>query len=250
MHYFAKSVKARIESCGRALAVAGLVALCTQRAANAALEVSIDGGTPMTGTSPFTDNATVAGFGISFNVTESNSPGTGTQGELQINSLDINTNTNTGPATITIEATDTNFTMPVGPLMNLQNSVGGTFTPASPTDLDDKVTFQSFADPGNSEFGQTVSTLPISASYPTSVPPNFTSFSGNDNQAWTRGMGSYSLTNLLTITLDPNSTVANVSGATVATAVGSSVPEPTLGVIPALALGLLARRRRHSARAR
>src|SRR5690242_7898927 len=74
----------------------------------------------------------VAGFGVSINIAQSNSPGAATGGILQIDSLDV-VNTNATASNLAVRVSDTNFTapgVPNGP-MQLQSAVGGTFTQAA-----------------------------------------------------------------------------------------------------------------------
>jgi len=237
---------------GLAMAAVALAAVVVpQRSANAALQLILDGGTSnqltindnglgdgssLTGTIE-NIQSNYGGFAISVNVANSNSPGTATSGVLAIETLDV-TNNNSVPATLTILTSDTNFTQPGGPLslMNLQSSVSGTTSGAGATD---NLTFQSFSDPANGQPATAVSTAKQSLT----LSP---SFNNTVNQSWSLGAGGgpYSLANYITLTLSGNAT-ANITGITTAT-----VPEPTFGVIPAIALGLLARRRRSAGNVR
>ena len=234
-----------------------------QRSANASLMITFTSGASTVTvtdqeTSPVLDASPTVGeiitttsvgtFGVQITVAVSNSPGSPSAGTLQITSLDITNSTNTGQQTLSILTSDTGYTQPGNPplSMNLNSAFTGTFgSGAQPTD---NASFQSFADPNNGQPATANPTAPLSFSYPTTEAPNFTSFSANNNVSWLRLATPYSLADLTTVTLSPGASI-NITGTTTATAVSPSVPEPTLGVVPALALGLLARRRRNSAKA-
>jgi MYXO-CTERM domain-containing protein len=233
------------------LAAVGLTALIIpQRSANAALELSLDGGVPVVDngagdTNPSTgvlvNSTSIGGFVVTVSVASSNSPGNAASGQISIASLDITSN-NPGPATLTIQTSDIGFAAPGGALsiMNLQSSVSGTFT--ANDSLNDSVSFISNADPANGQPAAATSTPIITIN---NAPPSTNS---TNSTHFVRGAGAYSLSDTITVTLYPNDT-ANITGTTTATDTGNSVPEPTLGVVPALALGLLARRRRNSGKA-
>lgn len=231
------------------LAAIGVTALIIpQRSANAALELSLDGGLPVVDnaagdsnptTGVLVNTATVAGFVVTVSVASSNSPGNAASGQISIASLDITNAANSAPATLTIQTSDTGFTAPGAALslMNLQSSVSGTFTATD--SADDSVKFISFADPANGQPAAVNGTPQITIN---NAPP---STNGTNGGSFTRAAGPYSLSDTITVTLAPGDT-ANITGTTTATVNTNSVPEPTLGVVPALALGLLARRRRIS----
>jgi hypothetical protein len=177
------------------------------------------------------NTSVTAGFGVSVTVAQSNSPGDPSAGILQVQSLDIQ-NMNPNPATLVLRVSDTGFTMPGGPLMRLDSSVGGTFTLGAVGDL---VTFQSFADPAN---GQPAGPVSTPAMLFTRATNNVTeSFSGANSANWARGGGPYSLTNITTVMLSAGGQM-NVSGTTTAV----EVPEPQL--LSALGLGVFGLLRR------
>jgi hypothetical protein len=224
-----------------------------QRSANAALKLVLDGGTSNAttindngvGDSANTVTGTIVNTGINFgglavtvNTATSNSPGTAASGILSIQTLTI-TNNNAVPVTLTVQSSDTGFTQPGNPLslMNLTSSLSGTSSGAGAGDV---VTFQSFADAANGQSNTGIGGT--GAPTPLQSLPITASFNSTVGETWTRGSGAYSLTNYLTINISGGAT-ANFTGITTAT-LGSTVPEPTLGIVPALALGLLARRRR------
>jgi MYXO-CTERM domain-containing protein len=234
-------------------AVAVGAVVLPQRSANAALKLVLDGGTTNAttindngaGDSANTVTGTIVNTGINFgglavtvNTATSNSPGTAASGILSIQTLTI-TNNNSVPVTLTVQASDTGFTQPGTPLslLNITSSLSGTSSGAGPGDV---VTFQSFFDPTN---GQSTTGVGGTGS-PTALQslPITASFNNTTSETSALGTGAYSLTNYLTISISGGAT-ANFTGITTATP-GTSVPEPTLGIVPALALGLLARRRR------
>ncbi len=234
----------RNKKCLMTAAVALAAIVMPQRSANAALVLILDGGTSNQttildngiGDSANTVTGTIVNTGINFgglavtvNTANSNSPGASSSGTLSITTLAV-TNNNNSPVQLTVQTSDTNYTLPGGPLslMNLRSSLSGTSSGASASDT---VTFQSFVDPANAQPATAVSS-------PLQSLPITSSFNSTVNQSWTRGSGAYSLTNFLVINLGPLAT-ANFTGITT-----TSVPEPTFGVVPALALGLLARRRK------
>jgi hypothetical protein len=224
---------------------AAFAAMFGIRTSNAALILDLQGGAvvitdngagdtdPTAGRIINTTN--VAGFGITITVAQSNSPGSGAAGILQIQSLDVQ-NLNPNPATLIIRASDTNYTAPgaASSPMLLGSAVGGTFTNAA---IGDDVTFQSFADPANGQPAGPVSTPNLV--FFKSTLASTESFSGSNSSPWIRGAGPYSLTDVATMSLSAGGQM-NLSGTTTATAV---VPEPaSLGFF--LGLGLLAARRR------
>jgi hypothetical protein len=190
---------------------------------------------PTVGTINNTTN--VGGFGVAITIGESNSPGNGTAGLLQISNLSIENQTG-GTGSLTITASDTGYTAPgtAGVPMTLESDMGGTFSKGAA--IGNSVTFQSFADPLNSQPTAANPTPLLTFNKATSNTTE--SFSGSTQGAFTHGAGAYSLSNVTTITLAAGGQV-NLSGTTTA----SAVPEPaTLGL---LAMGgLLAARRRRN----
>lgn len=182
------------------------------------------------------NSTVVAGFGVSITVATSNSPGNPSAGILQVTSLNVQ-NLNANASTLMVRVSDTNFVLPGVPFgpMDLQSSVGGTFTLAP---VGDMVSFQSFADPANLQPATTVLT-PAQLFIKSNPGLTSESFNNTNNTAWSRGAGAYSLTNITTVVLSPNAQM-NVAGTTLATA----VPEPGTIAILGLAMPLLLFRRR------
>jgi hypothetical protein len=178
----------------------------------------------------------VGGFGVAITVAASNSPGTPTNGLLQVQSLDVQ-NLNPNPATLMIRVSDTNFILPGGAAtpMLLQSSVGGTFTQSPIGDL---VTYKSFADPANSQPAGPVSTPALT--FIDSTGALTEAFSGSNSVGWVRGAGPYSLANQISMNMSANAQM-NISGTTVATL----VPEPAAFGLAASTLLLAVRRRRN-----
>ncbi len=166
-------------------------------------------------------------FDITISIGVSNSPGSITSpATLQVTSIVIDNN---GDATgnLAIRLTDTGFTVPAGGL--LASSVGGTFFG---NNAGSSVTFTSYVDDADTEFGTPVGTTPQTFNF-SSTP--LSAFNSTTSTAAVVS-GSYSLTNTLLISVAPFGQV-NLSGTT------GVVPEPaTLGLLAGL--GLVALRRR------
>jgi hypothetical protein len=241
----------------RGLAMAAAVTLAAlvlpQHNASASLMLTIDPGTSnadsitdngvgdlsgTTGTIIAADSA-ISGLTISVDTATSNSPGAAGSGILAINSLDV-TNNNSSSVNLVILTTDINYTVPAGPSLTLNSSFSES---GNSSGSGDTASFQSFADPNNGQPLAILPTGPVSTAIQTdAISPSF-----SDNASpvtWSRNSGPYSLANVLNITIPANATV-QFTGTTTVIASGAGVPEPTLGVVPALALGLLARRRRN-----
>lgn len=172
-------------------------------------------------------SGSIGTFDITISIGVSNSPGTiSSPSTLQVTSIVIDNN---GDATgnLAIRLTDTGFTTPAGG--SLVSSVGGTFFG---NNAGSSVSFTSFVDDADAEFGTPVGTAPQTFNF-TSTP--LAAFNSTVS-APAVVSGSYSLTNTLLISVSPFGQV-NLSGTT------SVVPEPaTLGLLAGL--GLVALRRR------
>jgi hypothetical protein len=182
------------------------------------------------------------GLNLSISLAESNSPGT-TEGTLSITSLDISSSTasQANPATLTLLASDTGYTMPGtgGSSMDLSSEIGGAFSNPAPGN---QITFQSYVDPTNqqpasADIANNVSTPLQTFNNPTN------SFDNTVHAPWTRGAGPYSLSDYMTIAIAAPGDYDNDTGITTASLSTSSLPDPSMGVIPVLAMGLLVRRR-------
>jgi hypothetical protein len=261
-----QSFKGRSGTGGLAMAAAVALAAIAfpPRVANATLELTIGYGTsaattiidnmagtgdtdPAAGEIVTTNNLGITGLSVSINVASSNSPGTaGGVGILNINSLDI-TNNSSGAVTLTLLTTDVGFAVP-GALPNAPMSLMSSFAETSGAGTG-TATFHSFADPGNGQPLATLPTGPVSTALQSdNLAPSFNDTASPVSWALSAAPGPYSLASVMTFTVGVNSNF-DLTGTTTATPVVGSLPEPTFGVVPVLAFGLLARRRRNASNA-
>jgi len=185
------------------------------------------------------NTSTIGGFGVAITIVSSNSPGDPNAGSLQVTSLDL-INNNATSASLTIQTSDTNFSLPggAGTPMRLDNSAGGTFTNSA---IGNTLSYQSFADPLN---GQPASAIASPVAAFTKSTAAFTEpFSGLTSTNWARAANPYSLSSLLSMSLSPGAQM-NFSGTTAAV----SVPEPGTVALVAVATTSLALRRRQRSR--
>ena len=180
---------------------------------------------------------------------------TGLGGAPDIAALDLVSvsarNLSGGTATLVIELSDSNFTVPgAAPTPQFLNSApGGAWINSA---AGDSITFQSFADPGNTLFGTAVAGAPLVATSPGDIvsPAIFTPLA--DATAWTRSSAQYSLTSRLTIVASPGSQVS-ATGTTgnaltpIVIPSGGAVPAPSALVLfmsglPVLGISLIRRR--------
>ena len=172
----------------------------------------------------FTVDTSVTGF--------TNTPGTSTLADLQVNSLVIR-NTSTSAKTLTVSLSANDYSLPSGSSLMLSSSVGGTFTG---TAAGDTFTFASFADSSNTLFGQGTGTTP--QSFTSTDHPVKQAFDNTTNTGFSHS-GDFSLTNVGTFTVSGGGQV-NPSGTTSVSAV---VPEPGTVVMSLSGLLLLGARR-------
>jgi len=176
---------------------------------------------------------TVNGYTLTTNVGVSNSPGTASNGVLQITTISIRNNGSADPLKITLSATDYSAPGNPGDLLTLLSSIGGTI---SGNAAGMPVSFQSFADANNGQPATATST-PLQSFLSTGAL--LESFNNDITAPFARSLSSnYSLANVLNLSLSPNAQ-ANISGTTI-----TFIPEPSALALLAPALPLLTRRRR------
>jgi hypothetical protein len=179
------------------------------------------------GTSVSYSNTNFNGFAIDMVATSSNSPGQTTIAKLTGANLSI-TNNNSTTATIYISLGDGDFTKPTAPGdLKMKSHIGTTTVVDS---LANKLTFQSYVNPDNSQNGTTgFTTGPQN-------PSIVTGSSSNDAfKTITSLSGSYSITETFAITLGAGSEI-NFSTNTTLT----PVPEPASLTLAAMsAIGLV-----------
>jgi hypothetical protein len=169
----------------------------------------------------------------------SNEPGDTFGGLLQISSLNAH-NGSGGQATLTATLEDTSFTQPATTSLALGSSLGLTVLRST---AGDSLSFQSYADPSNTQGGTAVTTGVQSFTFPT--VSTSTSFSDTATSVQFTGSGPYSMKNVTSLTLSALGQL-NVSGTTTVSAT-SGVPEPaSLGML-LVGTGVLALRRRRRA---
>jgi PEP-CTERM motif len=226
------------------------------RSADAALMITL--GTPGSTTVSVTDNGvgdndpvvgqigftgSIGQFSTVITAGTSNSPGANGLAILQTHTISVS-NSSATAAVLTFTMGDTGFTTPAGAGLSLGSSFAGTFLSATPGAI---VSFQSYADPSNAQFGKTVTSGLHSATQLTgSFAPM--SFITADRSATFTSTGGYSLTDVTTISLSSNAQ-ANVSGTTsVVAGGGAGTPEPaSLGILGMGVVGLMGLRRRRLA---
>lgn len=205
-------------------------------AAQAAVILTIESG-PFLQTvsgSDLVNNTSIAvpGYSLTTNVGLSNSPGNAIEGILQITTITVRNLNAADPIKITLSATDYAAPGVGGDVLTLLSSVGGTI---SNNGVGLPVTFQSFADASNAQ--PAVATAAPLQTY-MSVGGLLESFNNDVTAPFVRGVGAYSLTNVLTLNLSPGAQ-ANISGTTI-----TFIPEPAALGLLAAAAPLAMRRRR------
>ncbi|MFN4244224.1 MAG: hypothetical protein ACK4PI_13420 [Tepidisphaerales bacterium] len=224
------------EAVMKCVVAAVAAAVLTTAAAQAAVILTIESGSftqTITGTD-LVNNTSVAvpGYTLTTNIGLSNTPGTPSEGFLQITTITVRNVGAASPLKITLTATDYSLPGGAGDTLVLLSSVGGTI---SNNGVGLPVTFQSFADSTNAAPATEVA-APLQTYM--SVGGLLESFNNDVTASFTRGSGNYSLSNVLHLNLAPGAQ-ANISGTTV-----TFIPEPAALGLLAAAAPLAARRRR------
>jgi hypothetical protein len=180
----------------------------------------------------------VGGFGVSFEIAVSNSPGGPTLAMLSQSANSVTNNTGE-THTLNITATATGYTAPVSPPdIMIGSALGGTVTSGSLSN----VTFNSYIGTGNAPYEQSIAADTVG---PKGATGPSGALSATTHTLVTLTANPYSLTSSLTATFSGNTNVTNLSGNTTLT----NTPAPAglvlaLTGMPALGLGTWFRRRR------
>jgi hypothetical protein len=254
-----------------AVALAGLIVLAAARPAQAAFVIKAYDGTTLIGTSAVAETgpsnvlvASDANFLLSITVALTNNPGTPVLAALTVTNDSFVRVTASGTHTLTIDVTDTGFTMPTGSPLELASSAGGSFIGIG-SGSSVSSTFQSWLDAGNMEFGGVnggpapagpaltpgagTAVQSAGASGGGALPLVYTP--GTATNIANRG-GSFSLSGRLTFTFTTGSGGEEADVGTSTMALPVAVPAPAglaliLSGLPVLGLGGLLRRRRNKA---
>lgn len=175
----------------------------------------------------------IGDFSITSAFGYSNKPGTPNKANLQINSLNIR-NSASGLRTLTVTLEDTDFTSPGSGPLQLDSALAGTIIQAT---SGDSVTFQSYADPDNTQGGTAITTGLQSALISSSA---LMDLGTTELSIPFTAHGVFSVKNVIQITLAPEDEV-NIAGTT---KVVQAIPEPASAALLAVA-GLAVLRRAH-----
>ena len=156
--------------------------------------------------------------------------------DLLVSALDVNLALS-GTHTLTIMTSHDGYTLPAGPLLQVQSGEGGSYGFGTTA-----VTFQTYADPNNTLFGKGDFTNGLQSA----VPPSgslATFDTGEASGVFTRLVTPYSLTSTTTITMTGQGTTANFANHEIVTVL-SPVPEPRMSLLVGLGVvGFAASRR-------
>jgi hypothetical protein len=177
----------------------------------------------------------VGGYSVSFTSSTSNSPGTNAFGEVTLGFNNVLNKTSTG--NLVVSAAVTGFTLPSGPLLTLtgSQSLSGNF-PSSGL-----VGAGYFASASNATFASAAATGVTSSSLSPTTAASVNAAPVN----WLRGVGEFSLENIVTFTLQANSSQGFQGGSNLQ--VKNAVPEPMTTALVGLGLfgaALFSRRRK------
>jgi hypothetical protein len=166
-------------------------------------------------------SGSIGNFSTVITAGTSNSPGSNGLAILQTHNIAVR-ETTASRQTLTITMGDTGFTVPTGTNLQLGSSFSGTFL--SPV-AGESVSFQSYADASNAQFGKSVTSGQHAATLANGSPAPV-GFTTADRTAAFSSTGPYSLTDVTVINLSANGQ-ANVAGTSSVTIPGGTgIPEP------------------------
>jgi hypothetical protein len=220
--------------------LAGVVFATSPPRAHADFELQIYEGSTLVQTVTSTPSSPNS---LSFNLSDSNfrysgvlaftnNPGTFLNSNMQISTLTV-TNLGVSQQTISFVLSANNFTMPVNPLDTMSSTISSSSTLSLGNT--DSLTFQSYVDANNNLFGETSTTglqsLDVASGTLTSGATN--TVQGVVN----KGGGSYSLTDVTTLTLSAGAQIG-ATGATTLSSSSATVAAPSPGGLTLACLGI------------
>lgn len=182
-------------------------------------------------------NVDVAALGLSFFTSGSLSANSNSPGTSAVASLDqtgtVFRSTTGGLETLTIQATDIDYSNPSGPLGTLYSAASNTFTGTTPGDSQ---TFSSWFNPPPAALGDKV--IPSPTLTFTSTGPNPNSYSGDASPTPVSLSTPFGLTNELVIKLSASTATVDSKNQYTGSTTVTAVPEPTAAVMMMTALPL------------